>query len=149
MTKQLRNAATLSVGALGILTVPAAAQFGFTVVSDPGQYSRMATELQQAIRQYQVIMKLYQLSQQAYANMVRASTSITTKNVWMPPTNAWTYPMATGTYGTTSGWTQAINTGASSGRPGTPQRFLFRRTTRSGAHYPLASRRNLDGGTVR
>jgi hypothetical protein len=115
MKKERRNAAILSVTALGILALPAAAQFGFTVVSDPGQYSRMATELQQAIRQYQAIITLYQLSQQAYANMVRASTNITTKNFWMPPATAWTYPMATSTYGTTAGWTQAINTGASSG----------------------------------
>ncbi|HKD06460.1 MAG TPA: hypothetical protein VKB79_11210 [Bryobacteraceae bacterium] len=96
---------------LGAISIPAAAQFGISIVSDPGVYSRMATDLAQAIREYQAIITLYQLSQQAYANMVRAATNITTKNVWMPPSTAWTYPSATNTYGTTAGWTQTINSG--------------------------------------
>src|SRR5215469_2060800 len=96
---------------LGAISIPAAAQFGISIVSDPGVYSRMATDLAQAIREYQAIITLYQLSQQAYANMVRAATNITTKNVWMPASTAWTYPSATNTYGTTAGWTQTINSG--------------------------------------
>ncbi len=109
--KSLGRPLILSAGVFGLFLLPAAAQFGFTVVSDPGAYSRMATELQQAIREYEAISALYQLSQQAYAKMVRAATNISTKNVWMPPATPWTYPSATNTYGTTGGWTQAINTG--------------------------------------
>jgi hypothetical protein len=97
------------------LALPAAGQFGFSIVSDPGAYTRMATDLAQAVRQYEAIITLYQLTQQAYANMVRAATNITTKNVWMPPATGWSYPSATNTYGTTSGWTQAINTGGGAG----------------------------------
>ena len=55
------------------VATPAAAQFGVSVVSDPGAYARMATDLQQAIKEYQAIITLYQLSQQAYANMERAA----------------------------------------------------------------------------
>jgi hypothetical protein len=115
MKPQIRKAAVVAAGALGLFVLPAAAQFGFSIVSDPGAYTRMATELQQAIRQYEAIMTLYQLSQQAYSNMVRAATNITTKNVWMPPATAWTFPTATNTYGTTAGWMQAINTGTGAG----------------------------------
>lgn len=111
MSARIRKAAALTAGFLCVLLVPAAAQFGLSIVSDPGAYTRMATELQQAIQQYEAIISLYRLTQQAYANMVRAATNITTKNVWMPPTTPWSYPSATNTYGTTSGWTQAINTG--------------------------------------
>ena len=101
----------VAAAAIGVFALPAAAQFGFSVVSDPGAYARMASELEQAIRQYEAIMTLYQLSQQAYANMLRAATNITTKNAWMPPATTWTFPTATNTYGTTGDWTHTINTG--------------------------------------
>jgi hypothetical protein len=109
------HAAICVAAVLGVIISPATAQIGVSVVSDPGAYTRMATDLQQAIKQYQAIITLYQLTQQAYANMVRAATNITTKNVWIPPSTSWTYPSATNTYGTTAGWTQAINTGTGAG----------------------------------
>jgi hypothetical protein len=112
MRTRIRDAAMVAAGTLGLFVLPAGAQFGFTVVTDPGAYTRMASELQQAIRQYEAIITLYQLSQQAYSNMERAARNITTKAVWMPPASAWTFPTATNTYGTTAGWMQAVNTGS-------------------------------------
>ncbi|HXJ43165.1 MAG TPA: hypothetical protein VNH18_28050 [Bryobacteraceae bacterium] len=115
MKKQFQTAALCSFAVAGVIAVPAVAQFGFSIVSDPGAYARMATELQQAIREYEALVTLYQLSQQAYSNMVRAAQNITTKNVWMPPVTSWTYPSASNTYGTTAGWTRAINSGGDAG----------------------------------
>jgi hypothetical protein len=109
MTK--KTAAAVTVAVLAGIAAPATAQFGFSIVSDPGAYTRMATELQQAIREYEAIMSLYQMSQAAYANMERAARNITTKNVWMPARSAWTYPTASNTYGTTAEWMRAANTG--------------------------------------
>ena len=91
---------------------PGSAQFGVSIVSDPGAYTRMATELQQAIREYQAIMTLYQLSQQAYANMERAARNITTKEAWIPASISWTFPTTSNTYGTTGDWMVTANTGA-------------------------------------
>jgi len=106
-----RTAAAVTAAVLVGISAPAAAQFGFSIVSDPGAYTRMATELQQAIREYEAIINLYQMSQAAYANMERAARNITTKNVWMPATAAWTYPTTSNTYGTTAEWMRTANTG--------------------------------------
>ena len=107
-----KTAALATAAVLVAVATPATAQFGFSIVSDPGTYARMATELQQAIREYQAIMTLYQLSEQAYANLERAARNITTKDVWIPATTAWTYPTASNTYGTTGDWMRTANTGA-------------------------------------
>lgn len=112
MKKRFFNTVVWSAAGLAVLSLPAVGQFGLTVVTDPGEYARMATALQQAVSEYQAIITLYQLSQQAYANMVRAATNITSKNVWIPPATSWSYPSAANTYGTTAAWTQAINTGS-------------------------------------
>jgi hypothetical protein len=112
MKRAFFNRAIWPAAALSVLSIPAVAQFGLTVVTDPGAYARMAIALQQAISEYQAIITLYQLSQQAYANMVRAATNISSKNIWIPPATSWSYPSAANTYGTTAGWTQAINTGS-------------------------------------
>ena len=95
---------SITILCLLVATVAGLAQFG-GVVTDPGAYARMATELDQLRQEYSQIQNIYSQAKLAAQN-------VTNKDSWMPTQSTWQQQQYANTYGNTSGWSEAVNTGS-------------------------------------
>ena len=104
-----------------LAAVPAVAQiFGGLVVHDPLNELKLIAQLKQMVSEYNQLVEEYQMIVAQYNHlkyMGRGLAHLGRYRSWIQP---WLSPAATDTYGTTSGWMQAVNQGlnAASGYAG-------------------------------
>jgi hypothetical protein len=100
---------------LAALTVPAVGQFGLpTIVYDPTASTHLIAQLGQMEQQYAAILNMYRTAENTYSQIIQNAKTIANKQRWESLISPWSYPVSTNTYGTTSGWTSAMNTGSAS-----------------------------------
>lgn len=98
--------------AFAILSAPLLAQFGLsTIVFDPTASSHLVEEIRQMEQEYAAVMNVYRTAENTYNQIIQNAKMITNKQRWESLISPWSYPTSTNTYGTTSGWTSAMNSG--------------------------------------
>jgi type IV secretion system protein TrbJ len=93
---------------------PARAFLGFgDIVFDPTNYAQAIKSLIQLEQQYAQLVQIYQQSRQQYEQLVWMSKTVPVnmRARYRAVVTPWANSTATNTYGTTSGWVTAINTG--------------------------------------
>lgn len=96
----------------GLTILPAVAVLGIgDIVFDPTSYDELISQLTQMQQQYTQLVKTYTMVTNQYNQMVTNAKMITSKARWKALLTPWRFPTATNTYGTTSGWITALNTG--------------------------------------
>jgi hypothetical protein len=111
--KSLKTIAVLAVVAL-FFASPARAILGLgDIVFDPSNYAQAIRSFIQLQQQYAQLVQIYEQSRQQYAQMLwmAKSVPVNMRTRYRTLVTPWTNSTATNTYGTTSGWVAAINTG--------------------------------------
>ena len=92
----------------------ARAQFGFGLtVFDPSVYAEAVTEVGNLVRQYNQLVQTYQMITNQYNQMLWMARTLPENLAnFRAISTPWFLSSATNTYGTTVGWTTAINTGS-------------------------------------
>src|SRR5215469_8550931 len=103
---------TTCVCAVAVLAAPVLAQFGLsTIVFDPTASSHLVEEIRQMEQEYAAVLNVYRTAENTYNQIIQNAKMITNKQRWESLISPWSYPTSTNTYGTTSGWTSAMNSG--------------------------------------
>src|ERR1019366_439301 len=111
--KSFKAMAVLVVVAM-FFASPARAILGLgDIVFDPSNYAQAIRSFIQLQQQYAQLVQIYQQSRQQYAQMIwmAKSVPVNMRTRYRTLVTPWTSSTATNTYGTTSGWVSAINTG--------------------------------------
>jgi conjugal transfer/entry exclusion protein len=112
-SKSAKVIATLAVLTL-VFASPARAILGIAdVVFDPTNYAQAIKSFIQLQQQYAQLIQIYQQSRQQYQQLVwmAQTVPVNMQTRYRAAVTPWTNSTATNTYGTTVGWTAAINTG--------------------------------------
>ena len=114
MKKKSLKAMALLVVVAVFFASPARAILGLgDIVFDPSNYAQAIRSFIQLQQQYAQLVQIYEQSRQQYAQMLwmAKSVPVNMRTRYRTLVTPWTNSTATNTYGTTSGWVAAINTG--------------------------------------